>query len=136
MAENLVPVYVNDARVRLEGDPKPQVSKIVKIAGKKPEGVQVFRLENQQDRMGRPLRLEDIIDRTVEENPVYLRLFDQEKGQGQPQTGTAPAGGARTPDMPPGERHGTPTPSPGSTPTSGGPTPPGEPEKRGARRQI
>ena len=39
MAAQLAPVYVNDTRVTLQGDPNPQVSKIVTCWGKSPEAI-------------------------------------------------------------------------------------------------
>ncbi len=77
MAANLAPVYVNDERVTLQGDPKPVVSKIVEASGKKPDNVHVVRLKNQADTDGKPIALGEFIDRNTTSNaPVYLKCFE------------------------------------------------------------
>lgn len=74
MPTNLAPVYLDDARVQLQGDPKPRVSKIVAAGGKSfDEDVVVVRLREQGDAKGSPVRLEDVIDRAHQDGPVYLR---------------------------------------------------------------
>lgn len=74
MPTNLVPVYLDDARVQLQGDPKPRVSKIIAAGGKAvDEDVVVVRLREQSDAKGSPVRLEDVIDRAHQDGPVYLR---------------------------------------------------------------
>jgi hypothetical protein len=106
MAANLAPVYLDNERVTLQGDPKPRVAKIVEAGGKKPDKVQVVRLKSQTDFEGRPVRLDEIIDRTVQSNnPVYLKCVDKGnpasagagkgkewKGQPSGSTQTAPKG--------------------------------------------
>lgn len=74
MATNLAPVYLDDTRVQLQGDPRPKVSKIVQAGGKGAEqGLQVVRLHDQADEQGEPVRLEDVIDRAEGGPAVYLR---------------------------------------------------------------
>ncbi|MBI2077961.1 MAG: hypothetical protein HYT80_06265 [Euryarchaeota archaeon] len=106
MAE-LAPVYVNDARVNLQGEPRPKVSRIVRAAGQQPDRVQVRRLRDKTDNEGQPLRLEDFIDRTADTNAVFLRCIEESKG-----AGILPGAGTPPPTMSP------PTPSePAVTPT-------------------
>ena len=79
MAANLAPVYLDNERVTLQGDPKPKVAKIVEAGGRRPDKVQVVRLKSQTDFEGKPVRLEDVIDRTLQSNnPVYLKCVDKE----------------------------------------------------------
>lgn len=74
MATNLAPVYLDDARVQLQGDPRPKVAKIVAAGGKVVgDDVEVVRLRDPADERGTPLRLEDVIDRAGQPGPVYLR---------------------------------------------------------------
>jgi hypothetical protein len=74
MPTNLAPVYLDDARVQLQGDPKPRVSKIVAAGGKAVDGdLVVVRLRDQGDAKGSPIQLEDVIDRAQQDGPVYLR---------------------------------------------------------------
>ncbi|MEA3136083.1 MAG: hypothetical protein QOC71_364 [Thermoplasmata archaeon] len=69
----LATVYLDNERVGLMGDPMPRVSKIVAASGKRPEGVQVLRALSASDLRGKPVRLEDTIDRTAEPTkPIYL----------------------------------------------------------------
>src|SRR5690348_4308005 len=75
--QNLAPVYLNDARVVLQGDPKPKVARIVTAGGKTPTNCEVVRLANQTDAKGTPLGLEDIIDRTRTNAPVYLKAVEK-----------------------------------------------------------
>lgn len=83
MTTNLAPVYLDDARVQLQGDPRPQVSKIVTAGGKQLDGAtRVVRLRDQSDEDGTPVRLEDVIDRAQGPQPVYLRCVDQAKARG------------------------------------------------------
>lgn len=88
MAQGLASVYVNESRVGLQGDPKPKVAKIVKTAGQEPQMTQVFRLKERSDPKGTPLNLEEVIDRTKEQQDIYLRCVDK-SGAG-PATGAAP----------------------------------------------
>lgn len=69
----LATVYLDEEAVGLMGDPRPKVSKIVAAGGKRPESVQVLRGLSATDLRGKPLRLDDTIDRTVEPaRPIYL----------------------------------------------------------------
>ncbi len=79
MATNLAPVYVNDSRVTLQGDPKPQVSKIMEACGKAADTFDVVRLRKQNDSQGTTCMPEDVIDRTAQVNePVYLKCIDRD----------------------------------------------------------
>jgi hypothetical protein len=76
MATNLAPIYLDDARVHLQGDPKPRVSKIVAAGGKAVDGdLVVVRLRAQGDEDGKPVPLEEVIDRAQQSTPVYLRCL-------------------------------------------------------------
>lgn len=129
----LTPVYVNHKRVRLQGDPQPQVKKIVIVTGREPEMVRVFRLQSKDDPEGAPLSIEEFIDRTQPEEAVWLKLIEMEEtGAGKPQVEpeeTWPAGTAMEPQE--GPRMSTRThgpPDPGPKPGSGlapGHEPPG-----------
>ncbi len=78
MATNLAPVYVNDNRVTLQGDPKPQVSKIIEACGKQPNAVEIVRLTSRKDVQGKILKPEEFIDRAAAEGqPVYLKCVDR-----------------------------------------------------------
>jgi hypothetical protein len=75
MAANLAPVYLDDARVTLQGDPRPQVAKILQAGGKPSgDGVLVVRLREASGADGQPVALHDVIDREEAVTPVYLRL--------------------------------------------------------------
>ena len=94
MAANLAPVFVNDNRVTLAGDPKPKVEKIVNAVGKNPQSVEIVRLRNQGDYEGKPLRLDEFIDRTVKSSdPVYLRCYEKGAKTKGGETATAPSPG-------------------------------------------
>ncbi|HUR26312.1 MAG TPA: hypothetical protein VM327_09905 [Candidatus Thermoplasmatota archaeon] len=93
MASNLAPVYLDDARVTLQGDPRPQVSKILQ-AGGHPASVKVLvvRLREAAGADGHPLALDDVIDREKAITPVYLRILDTEAAP----SGTTHAAGDMT----------------------------------------
>jgi hypothetical protein len=75
MAANLAPVYLDDARVTLQGDPRPQVSKILQAGGKATgDGTLVVRLREAAGADGQPLALDEVIDREEAVTPVYLRV--------------------------------------------------------------
>lgn len=68
----LATIYLDNEAVGLMGDPKPRVSKVV-AGGKKPEAVRVLRAASPDDTRGKPVQLEDTIDRTAEPTkPIYL----------------------------------------------------------------
>ena len=76
MASNLAPVYLDDARVTLQGDPRPQVSKILEAGGHAlGPSVQVVRLREAAGADGHPIGLDDVIDREKAIAPVYLRVL-------------------------------------------------------------
>ncbi|MFA5945005.1 MAG: hypothetical protein WC876_11140 [Candidatus Thermoplasmatota archaeon] len=83
MAANLAPIFVNNERVTLQGEPRPAVAKIVAASGKSAEKVQVVRLKRQTDSNGRPMQLDDVIDRTQQaDSPVYLKFLEPEGAVG------------------------------------------------------
>ena len=95
MPANLAPVYLDDTRVQLQGDPRPPVSKIVQ-AGGKGRDVKVVRLASLEDDRGSPVGLDEVIDRTARAEPVYLRTKadfarDESSGLGE-QFGAARTG--------------------------------------------
>lgn len=129
----LAPIFVNNERVRVQGDPSPKVSKIIVNCGKEPGQVEVFRLTSQQDMYGKRLSSDEFIDRAAEVNPVYLRLLERQGGGGSQAEsvggppGRVPETGAEkprepptaTPPSPPGA--GRPQPAPTRRPTPGQP---------------
>lgn len=69
----LATIYLDNQPVGLMGDPLPRVSKVVAAGGKRPESVQVLRALSATDLRGKPVRLEDVIDRTADPTrPIYL----------------------------------------------------------------
>lgn len=69
----LATIYLDNVPIGLMGDPKPPISKIVAAGGKRPENLQVLRALGPTDLRGKPVKLEDIIDRTAEPTtPIYL----------------------------------------------------------------
>lgn len=89
MASNLAPVYLDDARVTLQGDPRPQVSKILQAGGHDAgQGVLVVRLREAAGADGHPVELHDVIDREKAITPVYLRILKD------PAAGAGDAAGA------------------------------------------
>ncbi len=69
----LATVYLDNSPVGLMGDPAPRVSKVVAASGKHPDSVLVWRARSADDVRGKPVRLEDTIDRTAEPTiPIYL----------------------------------------------------------------
>lgn len=109
MASNLAPVYLDDARVTLQGDPRPQVAKILQAGGRAAgPSVQVVRLREAAGADGHPLGLEDVIDREKAITPVYLRVLP-----GPDKTGPDPVGQRDGPTNAPGDiARGTETVSP------------------------
>ena len=80
MASPLAPVYLDDARVTLQGDPRPQVAKILQAGGRAAtDGLQVVRLREAAGADGHPVGLADVIDREKAITPVYLRILSSEK---------------------------------------------------------
>lgn len=74
MASNLPPVFLDEQRVSLQGDPRPAVAKILEAVGKSPEEVEVVRVRAQGANHAHPLRLWDVIDRTREDGSgIHLK---------------------------------------------------------------
>jgi len=85
----IFPVFVDDARVRLQGEARPRVDRIVKASGHRLERVRrVMRLRQAGDHEGVPVRLEETVDRA--RGPVYLRV-EESAGQGSPAPPTPPS---------------------------------------------
>src|SRR5688572_11093199 len=84
MASNLAPVYLDDARVTLQGDPRPQVAKILQAGGRPAsQGVQVVRLREAAGADGHPIGLDEVIDREKAITPVYLRILKEGNEPGE-----------------------------------------------------
>ena len=101
MPSELAPVYLDDNRVKLQGDPRPKVSAIVAAGGK--QARQVVRLRSPNDEQGETVGLEAVIDRSSEAGPIYLRCVeggetqasfvnDETSGIGQAQFGAGRPG--------------------------------------------
>lgn len=111
----LATVYLDNAPIGLMGDPKPRVSKIVAAGGKRPEDLQVLRALSATDLRGKPVQLEDIIDRTAEPaRPIYLTSKPTQFRSSDPE---APSDEGRSVEAPsiavPGPLRGpAPTPEP------------------------
>src|SRR5688572_14968759 len=69
MPADLAPVYLDDTRVTLQGDPRPKVAKILQ-AGGLPKDARVVRVEGRSS-SGRPLGPDEVIDRTGDTRPVH-----------------------------------------------------------------
>jgi hypothetical protein len=93
MASNLAPVYLDDARVTLQGDPRPQVAKILQAGGHAAgEDVQVVRLREAAGADGHPIGLQDVIDREKAITPVYLRVLKDGRRDADPSSRAASKG--------------------------------------------
>src|SRR5688572_5397401 len=75
MAQTLAPIYLDNDRVRLQGDPRPTVSKILNAGGKKPDEFRVVRLKDKNEEAGETLAPQDVIDRTSAGQDVYLKCI-------------------------------------------------------------
>lgn len=97
----LATVYLDNERIGLMGDPMPRVSKIVAAGGRHPESVQVLRAHSATDQRGKPVRLEDVIDRTAEPTrPIYLTSKPSGKPAPPPAIPAAGGGRSRQPGSP------------------------------------
>lgn len=124
MAANLAPVFLDDARVSLQGDPRPNVKKIVIAVGKNPDECVVYQLRSQTDMQGREMNLDEVIDRTLQvDAPVYLRCeTGSEPGTRPPRArkspqSTPPASGTAPPASSPAPAPEPPAPNPGTSPS-------------------
>jgi hypothetical protein len=79
MAQNLAPIYLDNDRVRLQGDPKPTVSKILQAAGKgTSKNVQVLRVDTKGSTEGEPCDWNEVIDRTsAGSEGVYFHVNEE-----------------------------------------------------------
>jgi hypothetical protein len=94
MAGNLAPVYLDDTRVTLQGDPRPQVAKILQAGGQPAsEGLVILRLREASGADGHPVALTEVIDREKAIAPVYLRVVTHAGRSGRiPATPQTPSG--------------------------------------------
>lgn len=130
MAANLAPVFLDDARVSLQGDPRPNVKKIVIAVGKSPDDCTVYQLSSQGDTAGRQLGMDEVIDRTLQvDAPVYLRCETQSEPGTRPSRSRKP-GSSSTPASSSTESSSAPpAPAPSAPePTPGGGTTPSPPQ--------
>ena len=69
----LATIFLDNAAVGPMEDPRPRVAKIVAATGQRPETVLVWRMTSSDDLKRRPVRMEDVIDRTEQPTtPIYL----------------------------------------------------------------
>ena len=82
---SLATVYLDNEVVSLMGDPCPSVGKVVAASGKRPESVQVLRAGSASDLRGKPVELEETLDRTSEPTKaIYLTCRARPKITGIP----------------------------------------------------
>lgn len=82
---SLATVYLDNEVVSLMGDPRPTVGKVVAASGKRPESVQVLRAMSATDLRGKPVPLEETLDRTTEPTQaIYLTCRARPKITGIP----------------------------------------------------
>jgi hypothetical protein len=71
MPADLAPVYLDDTRVTLQGDPRPKVAKILQAGGRPPDAT--VRLDARTG-PGRPIGADEVIDRTgTPSRAIHLR---------------------------------------------------------------
>ncbi len=96
MVAQLAPVYLDDNRVTLQGDPKPKVSKILLAGGKEGTDFEVVRLRSQDDNEGTTVGADEVIDRTAQSDyPVYLRSREGGERDAGSERGTEQFGAGR-----------------------------------------
>lgn len=73
-------VYLDDVPVTLMGDEAtPELSRIIRAGGKRPDRVDVVYLTSPADRKGRLVQSDEVIDRAAEPTrPIYLRTVPRE----------------------------------------------------------
>lgn len=82
MPADLAPVYLDDTRVTLQGDPRPKVAKILQ-AGGRPTDARVVWLKGRSGQ-DRSLGPDEVIDRTGDPGqPVHLRTATPADAHGQ-----------------------------------------------------
>jgi hypothetical protein len=75
----LAPVYLDNQPVSLMGDPRPRVAKVVAASGRPAGSYDVVLLEDEADRSGVLVGLEDVLDRTQEPTrPIYLTCVERD----------------------------------------------------------
>jgi hypothetical protein len=73
-------VYLDDVPITLMGDEAtPELSRIIRAGGKRPDRVDVVYLTSPADRKGRLVHSDEVIDRAAEPTrPIYLRTVPRE----------------------------------------------------------
>jgi hypothetical protein len=73
-------VYLDGVPVTLMGDEAtPELSRIIRAGGKRPDRVDVVYLTSPADRQGRRVHVDEVIDRAAEPTrPIYLRTVPRE----------------------------------------------------------
>jgi hypothetical protein len=71
MTDGLSPVFLDNHRVALHGNPRPPVSRILAAGGAR-DGQPVMWVRAPDEPLGRPVHADEVIDRTVKAEPVYL----------------------------------------------------------------
>lgn len=106
MAISLAPIYLDDKRVSLQGEPKPKVFKILEADGRRAENFQVVQLVAQGGEQKRVLRPDDVIDRTQHaDQGVYLKCIEPAAAmEGDAPSWTGPKTGATGATEGPGTR--------------------------------
>lgn len=70
-------IYLDNSPVTLAGDESaPPLSRIIQAGGKRPDSFDIRLLASRSDQQGRPVGLDEIIDRAAEPTrPIYLRAI-------------------------------------------------------------
>lgn len=102
---NLAPIYLDDTRIRLQGDQHPRVSKILEAGGKgRSAKYQVMHLEFQSATEGKVLEPEDTIDRTTHsEVAVYLKVIRRNPSSTESPTSKDRGGSSRVDEVETGQ---------------------------------
>jgi len=113
MANRLAPVYVDGERVVLHGQRRPTMQKVMQECGVDEGTFDVWRLDGPDDKEGELVGRADVLDRTVTDQPIYLRLQksdghlpDPDEGTGMAATPALQDESAAVPDGPGSVRRG------------------------------
>ncbi len=69
----LSPIFLDNEPVQMRGEPRPRVEAIIAASGKRPARLEVSWLKSKSGGQARPLRFEEIVDRTAHPTkPIYL----------------------------------------------------------------
>lgn len=82
MAEHLAPVFVNKKLVKDLELPKPTVADVLRTTGRDPTKFDVFRLKSEDDETGEPIELTAVLDRTLSDQPIFLRAVPKDRNVG------------------------------------------------------